>query len=328
VERSLNVPVRMSRPLRPLRAGLVYHVMARGTGKMTIFLDDQDRCRFLSILRDVVQAYAVDVWLACLMGTHYHLGVRTRRPNLSDAMRQLNGRFSQWWNKRHAHVGHVLQARFKAQVVEEQGYFPRLCRYILLNPVAEGLVERPEEWRWSSYRATVGLDPLPPWLDVEGALRVVGVVTGATDRRTLQAHFAAFIAAVDGRPEEIARLVTSDARVIGSDRFRRRFATQARAASREVPRRERLLAEPPLEHVLRTAQGPVALRASILAAHDDYGYTQRQIACCLGVSKAAVGRVIVAARQRRPIDLRALRAIAAARRELTPSSGDTDRAST
>ena len=146
----------MSRPIRFQGAGLWYHVMARGNNKMRIFLDDLDYARFLGILGSVVEEFELDSWVFCVMPNHSHLVFRTRQPNLSLAMRQLNGTYAQWWNKRHARVGHIYQGRFKAQVIEECTYLLRLCRYVLMNPVRANLVARPWEWRWSSYHALAG----------------------------------------------------------------------------------------------------------------------------------------------------------------------------
>ncbi len=140
----------MSRPLRFQSAGLIYHVMARGNNKMAIFLDDLDYAGFLDMLADVVKGFEIDSWVVSVMPNHYHLVFRTRRPNLSLAMARLNGRYAQRWNKRHAHVGHVFQGRFKAQIVEASVYLVRLCRYVLLNPVRAGLCAHPEGWPWSS----------------------------------------------------------------------------------------------------------------------------------------------------------------------------------
>ena len=77
----------MSRPLRLEGEGLIYHVMARGNNKMTIFRDELDHERFLDVLAFVLATFEIDGWVFCLMGNHYHLVMRTRRANLSLAMR-------------------------------------------------------------------------------------------------------------------------------------------------------------------------------------------------------------------------------------------------
>ena len=85
-------------------------------------------------------------------------------------MRQLNGVYTQRFNRRHTRVGHVFQGRFKAILVERENYLLELCRYVVLNPVRAGLAKRPQTYRWSSYRATAGLEKAPEWLTREWVL--------------------------------------------------------------------------------------------------------------------------------------------------------------
>jgi putative transposase len=135
----------VSRPLRILDAGALYHVVARGNAKMAIYHDDVDRRRFLTILETVVEQHQIECHAYCLMSNHYHLVIRTLEPNLSPAIQYLNGVYAQWWNKRHKRVGHVLQGRFKAQLMQREGYFLEACRYVVLNPVRAGLVKKVED---------------------------------------------------------------------------------------------------------------------------------------------------------------------------------------
>ena len=90
------------------------------------------------------------------MNNHYHLIVETPEGNLSTGIRQLNGIYTQRFNKKYHRVGHLFQGRFKAILVDKASYLLELCRYIVLNPVRAGLTHEPNEWRWSSYRDTVG----------------------------------------------------------------------------------------------------------------------------------------------------------------------------
>ena len=92
--------------------------MARGNGQMTIFTDRDDYQRFLNLLRNVVEEYAMECWNYCLMPNHYHATLRPTLPNISAAVQQLNGRYGQWWNRRHGRVGHAFQGRLKVQIVQ------------------------------------------------------------------------------------------------------------------------------------------------------------------------------------------------------------------
>jgi len=112
----------MARPLRIEFPGGLYHVAARGNGRLAIFVDDSDRERFLAVLASVAARYHVLCHAYCLMGNHYHLLLETPEANLSPAMRQLNGVYSQGFNRCHRRSGHVFEGRFHAQVVDKQAY--------------------------------------------------------------------------------------------------------------------------------------------------------------------------------------------------------------
>jgi len=93
------------------------------------------------------------------MGNHYHWVLGTRLANLSALMQQLNGIYTQAFNRRHGKVGHVFQGRFKAILVDRDSYLLEVCRYVELNPVRAHMVAQPGDWPWSSYRAHCGLAP-------------------------------------------------------------------------------------------------------------------------------------------------------------------------
>src|SRR5450759_4322091 len=91
----------------------------------------------------------------CLMSNHYHVVVETVEGNLSKGMRQLNGVYTQTFNRRHRRVGHVFQGRYKAILVEKDSYLLELSRYVVLNPVRAQMVNHAADWPWSSYRAMI-----------------------------------------------------------------------------------------------------------------------------------------------------------------------------
>jgi REP-associated tyrosine transposase len=164
----------MARPLRIEFPGAIYHITSRGNARQTIFLDDDDRRSFLLVLDRVVSRFRIVVHAFCLMDNHFHLLVETPEANLSKAIRQLNGVFTQTFNRRHGKVGHVLQGRFKAILVDRDSYLLELCRYVVLNPVRARITRKPDTYAWSSYRATAGLDPAPSFLTVEWILSQFG----------------------------------------------------------------------------------------------------------------------------------------------------------
>jgi REP element-mobilizing transposase RayT len=188
--------------------------MARGNGRMRIFEDDGEYRYFVALFGDVTHEFKIDCLNYCLMPNHYHLTLQPTLPNLSNAMRHLNSVYAQWWNRRHDRVGHVFQGRFKDQIVQGEGYFLKLCRYIARNPERAKLTARPEEWCWSSYPATIGLRPLPAFLNVLPILRQFG----GDDDAELRARFRAY---VESDPdEEVEDRIRSTERVVGDQLFK------------------------------------------------------------------------------------------------------------
>ncbi len=146
----------MARPIRLEFSGALYHITSRGNRQEDIYETDTDREVFLSNLDNVCETHNWVCHAYCLMGNHYHLFIETPDANLSRGMRQLNGVYTQSFNRSHRRVGHVFQGRYKAILVEKEHYLLELSRYIVLYPVRGGMVPAAGDWRWSSYRATVG----------------------------------------------------------------------------------------------------------------------------------------------------------------------------
>jgi putative transposase len=171
----------MSRPLRLQFPGALYHITSRGDGRESIYLDDRDRMAFLATLAQVCERYSWVCHSYCLMTNHYHLMIETLAPSLARGMRQLNGVYTQDFNRAHQRVGHVYQGRYAAVLVQKERHLLEVMRYIVLNPVRAHMVRTAGDWTWSSYRATVGLAPSPPWLKTDGVEAIFGA--GAKGRR-------------------------------------------------------------------------------------------------------------------------------------------------
>ena len=161
----------MARQLRLQFPGAVYHLTSRGNAGQAIFDDDRDRTRFLGLLAREVEQQRWRCHAYCLMGNHYHLLIETPEANLSRGMGRLNMAYAQGFNRRHGRAGHLFQGRYKAIVVERDSHLLELCRYLVLNPVRAGLVAAPEDWPWSSYRATAFAKGAPDWLTTRWILR-------------------------------------------------------------------------------------------------------------------------------------------------------------
>ena len=139
----------MARPLRIVFEGAWYHVMNRGAGRRAIFPTDEHRETFLALLGEMAGTFGVEVHAYCLMSTHYHLLLHTRRGNLSDALRHLNGIYTQRHNRQRRTDGPLFRGRFKAILVDADSYLAQLSRYIHLNPVPAKIPEHALDTPWS-----------------------------------------------------------------------------------------------------------------------------------------------------------------------------------
>jgi putative transposase len=162
----------MARPLRPEAADRVFHITSRGTWGRDLFVCDADREDFLKLLARVVRRYSWQCLAWCLMGTHYHLIIRTPKPNLGRGMRDLNGAYARRFNERHGQFGSLFSERYADQVIRSDEHFVNALRYVALNPVRARVVRRPEQWRWSSHSALAGLVRRPFVLAARAALRL------------------------------------------------------------------------------------------------------------------------------------------------------------
>ena len=143
-------------------------MFTRGVLSSPIFLDEDDRATFVAILDVIVRRFGWKCYAYCLLTTHYHVLFETPDANVSAGMQQLNGLYGTSFNRKHGRRGHVFESRFESKLVESDAHLIVLFQYIALNPVrtARPLCARPQDWRWSSYRASAGYAPAPPFLDL------------------------------------------------------------------------------------------------------------------------------------------------------------------
>jgi putative transposase len=148
----------------------LYHVTANGGLRRALFENNSERAEFLNLVAKVVALRHWSCRSYCLLTTHYHLLVNTPDGDLSAGLQHLNGRYAQWTNWCRGERGHLFRERFNSVLVESGSHALESYRYIAMNPVRAGVVARPEDWRWSSYAALLGLAPAAECLDVAGAL--------------------------------------------------------------------------------------------------------------------------------------------------------------
>ena len=236
----------MARPLRLEFPGAVWHVTNRGVEQRSIYGDDHDRIHFLQLLEKAIDTYRWQLRAYVLMSNHYHLFFQTPQTNLSRGMKDLDGDYARFFNGRYRRAGHLFQGRFGGQLVDSETYLLSLSRYIVLNPVRAGMVETPGEWRWSSYRATAGLEAAPHWLDPGPILDAFN----ADDWNKAMHGYRDFVAGGIGR--EVSPWENLVARMfLGGKEFLREVETKVRErkCSDEHPRAQREFRAATLEMV-------------------------------------------------------------------------------
>ena len=196
----------MPRPLRIEYEGALYHVMNRGDRREAIYLDDKDRERFLETLGEACAKTGWRVHAWCLMGNHFHLVVETPQANLVVGMKWLLGTYTQRFNRRHRHWGHLFGGRYKAQMIDGRSpaYLRTACDYVHLNPARAGNVadnEPLETYPWSSYPAYLRVKVRPAWLAVERLLGEHGLQEDTTVNRR---EFSRRLEQQRREPEEVA----------------------------------------------------------------------------------------------------------------------------
>jgi putative transposase len=273
----------MVRPLRIGYPGALYHVTARGDGGEAIYRNDADREDFLRGLASVIGRYHWRCHAYCLMDNHYHLLLETPEANLSKGMRQLNGLYTQRFNRRHRRVGHVLQGRFKAILVEKDAYLLELARYIVLNPVRAKIVRKPHAYRWSSYR--------DGWTRAGACVPChrLGAQSVRCPKGGAQRRYGAFVAAGIGAPSIWAELKQQI--YLGSDRFIKRALARLDTSAdlSEVPRAQR---RAPAKELSAQEKRYSDRHAAMAAAYRSGRYSLAAIARHFGLHYSTVSRAV------------------------------------
>ena len=256
---------------------------------MPIFKDDGDRMSFLHIAEEAIERFNWRCYTFCLMGNHYHLLVETIDGNLSAGMRHINGVYTQHFNRTHHRGGHLFQGRFNLILIDRDAYLLELCRYIVLNLVGGGLVERPEDFAWSSCRATAGLSPEPPFLHSGWILTQFAGERGEAHRRYME-----FVrAGVECR--EIGDALKSSA-ILGGHEFVAKLgpALRDKSSLKEIPRSQRFASRPTLEELLPPHEKITKQERNevLKKAHLEYGYSFAEIAGHAGLHYATESRIV------------------------------------
>jgi putative transposase len=279
----------MARPLRIEYDGALYHVTSRGNERKAIFKNDSDRTLFLDTVAQVNQRFHWICHAYCLMNNHYHLVIETPDGNLSKGMRQLNGVYTQAYNKRYGRVGHLFQGRFKGILVQKDSHLLEVCRYVVLNPVRANSIKHPRLYKWSSYRGTAGTAQAHPCLTPDEILSHFGqrklaaqekyrefVQDGIGSQSIWEELEAQSLLGVEGFAEGLRHLVTEKQQI------------------REIPAGQRFAGRPTLEKLFGQRSSGKSRRDQLIArAVSEFGYSQMEVASFLKLHYSTISRILV-----------------------------------
>lgn len=273
----------MTRPLRIEFAGAIYHVTSRGDHLEPIFLDDLDRQAWLRILALVCGRFNFVIHAYCQMTNHYHIVVETADGNLSQGMRQLNGLYTQHFNRRHRLVGHLFQGRYKAILVQKESYLLELIRYVVLNPLRAHMVKSLADWPWSSHHLLMGMVSAPDWFDADWWLRQFG----ETRAEAAQKYFR-FV--MDGIGKESPLKDVRNQLILGDEAFTARYRHDLNEDSlRNVSKAQRRAMAWPLEEYKRRFPDR---DEAIARAYSSMVFSMAQIAQFFEISLRTVSRAV------------------------------------
>jgi putative transposase len=268
----------MARPTRIHAVDAWYHVTARGNERRAVFRDDKDRLHFLKLVGEGVERYGLRVHAYVLLDNHYHLLVETPLANLSAAMQWLGVSYTVWFNRQHRRAGHLFQGRYKAIILEPESAAWELSRYVHLNPVRVGALgqgkrarqlaaagmrgppdarqvrerlERLQKFRWSSYRAYVGLATPPKWLTTSTVLRQGGGGRGVESRGTYRRYVQEAVR--EGLAESPWERLEAQM-LLGRASFVKRLRRLARGNQREQPALKQLRERPDWQRAVRVVE--------------------------------------------------------------------------
>lgn len=286
----------MARPLRIQYPNAVYHVMNRGLAQTPIFRAKQDYEMFLQVVDEAWQRWQFELHAYCLMGNHYHLCLKTPEAKLARIMRQINGVYTQRFNRAHRRDGPLFRGRYKAMLIEAEEYLGSVVRYIHLNPVQAKLVQNPQDYSWSSHKDYLARKT-HSWLSTKTLMEWF-------DSR---AAFHEFVQ--EGNPETIEKFYARKRLpiILGRENFIERIRLRTPKPSRAHVQEECRFVRPSVEKILeavalawdvpirvclngRRGEKNLARKVALWSLRQFGDYTYRQIADIVGLgSERTVG---------------------------------------
>lgn len=145
----------MSRKKRIWQPGYIYHVTARGNNKNDLFLCKKDYVKYLEVILyslKYYEDYEYEVLCYCLMTNHVHLLIKCNKLNPGRFIGMINKKYADYYNYKYNKIGHLFQGRYYSNIIKDNLQLLQASKYIHLNPVKAGIVDKGEKYKWSSYK--------------------------------------------------------------------------------------------------------------------------------------------------------------------------------
>lgn len=152
----------MPRIPRVVLPGVPLHLTQRGIRRFDVYRDQDDREIYIRLLRGSCQRFGLRICAYCLMTNHVHVvAIPEHKNSVARTFHRCHGVYARQFNLKYELTGHLWQARPFSSLLDDQ-YLWAAIRYVELNPVRAGIVDRAEHYKWSSAAAHCGLrdDPL------------------------------------------------------------------------------------------------------------------------------------------------------------------------
>jgi len=282
----------MARPLRIEYPGAFYHITSRGNERKNIFTNEYDFKKFLEYLEAANKRYRAVIHIYCLMSNHYHLLLETPLGNLSQIMRYINGSYTTYFNTKKQRAGHLFQGRYKAILVKADEYAGELSRYIHLNPVRAGIVNSPEEYKWSSYQNYTG-KKADKWLITDFILGYFGEKGSTAFKK-----YGNFVKSLIDREYDNPLKDTVSSTILGGADFIKEIKEKylsGREADRDIPAL-RELKKVLIEEIIKEAgetfkkKNNLSRKVALYLSHRYSGRTLKEIGKHFGISESGVSQ--------------------------------------
>lgn len=246
----------MPRTARKKGAFSTYHIIIRGNEKKDIFFSDQDKVTFLYTLLRVKKKYNFLLYGFCLMNNHVHLIIYDNGNDISEIMRRINTSYAMYINKKYRRSGHLLQDRFRSEIIDSDRYLLAVCRYIHNNPVKANLVVKVPEYRWSSFHAYTDREKdFTGLVDTDMVLSIL-----SENRKTAREEFLRFMQ-VEDKADELIMDIEEDKADSGALIV---TVAEARRKLEKLKQSKNILPGQPLEKKTRNEMMKLIRQSSLL----------------------------------------------------------------